>query len=237
MRVITASIFAIVWACVHATNIASLEKFKAEYATLLSSGSTSAQTNAAIMGAAEPTDALMKPLWRWYRAVDAPDKGLAKQVMDQAASHPLVSSALALANFKTTFDTGLTGLNAGNAATKWPQVTAALGDTLPVAAPDQATWTAYQALSADEQAIAKSEIMEGKFVKLFTTAWQAISVTDPDYKTLMAARANTINVLHQGKPFNEDAGTTILAPAGLDTNKLYSAVSESVREQMVRVMG
>jgi len=238
MRVITASIFAIVWASVHAGDVASLDKFKAEYASLMISGSTSAKAaNAAIMGAAEP-EATLEPLWSWYRAVDASHKALAKQVMDQAASNPL-SSALALANFKTTFDTLLaTGgaLAKGNVGAKWAMVTAILGDSKPETANEDA-WRAYHALDADSQAVAKTSIMEGEFVKLFETQWKADIPTTSTYPALMTARANTMNVQHAGKSFTDKAHAPANAAAGLDTNKVYVAVSDSVREQMVRIMG
>jgi len=238
MRVITASIFAIVWAGVHAGDIASLDKFKAEYASLMTSGSTSAKSaNAAITGAAEPEAATLEPLWSWYRAVDASHKALAKQVMDQAASNPL-SSALALANFQTTFDTLLAtngGLAKGTVVAKWAIVTAILGDSKPVANED--AWRAYHALDADSQAVAKTSIMEGKFVKLFETQWKADIPAASTYPALMTARANTMNVQHAGKSFTDKAHAIADAPSGLDTNTVYVAVSDSVREQMVRIMG
>jgi len=240
MRVITASIFAIVWASVHAGDIASLDKFKAEYASLTTSGSTSAKSaNAAITGAAEPEAATLEPLWSWYRAVDASHKALAKQVMDQAASIPL-SSALTLATFKSTFDTLLAtsgALSTSNVPAKWAIVTAILGDSKPAAAANEDAWRAYHALDADSQALAKTSIMEGEFVKLFETTWKGdVLSTALTYPALMAARANTINVQHPGKKFDDKTAATVGA-SGLDTNKVYSAVSDNVREQMVRIMG
>jgi len=241
MRVITASIFAIVWASVHAGDIASLDKFKAEYASLMTSGSTSAKSaNAAITGAAEPEAATVEPLWSWYRAVDASHKALAKQVMDQAASNPL-SSALALANFQTTFDTLLNPkaapLDKSNVVAKLAIVTAILGDSKPVAA-NEAAWRAYHALDADSQAVAKTSIMEGAFVKLFEKRWKAdVLAKTLTYPALMAARANTMNVQHAGKKFDDVKTAPKDAAAGLDTNKVYVAVSDSMREQMVRIMG
>jgi len=238
MRVITASIFAIVWASVHAVDVASLDKFKEEYASLMTSGDTSAQSaNAAITGAAEPELATLEPLWSWYRAVDASHKALAKQVMDQAASNPL-SSVLTLATFKSTFDTLLktnTGLSASTADAKWAMVTAILGDSTPAANED--AWRAYHALDADSQAVAKTSIMEGEFVKLFETDWKAVTNGKPTYTALMAARANTMNVQHKGKQFNDKDANIAGAPSGLDTNLVYAAVSDNLREQMVRIMG
>jgi len=239
MRVITASIFAIVWASVHAGDIASLDKFKAEYASLMTSGSTSAKSaNAAITGAAEPEVATLEPLWSWYRAVDASHKALAKQVMDEAASMPL-SSALTLATFKSTFDALLAannGLTKSTVVAKWAIVTDILGDSKPAANED--AWRAYHALDADSQALAKTSIMEGEFVKLFETRWKAdVLATALTYPALMAARANTINVQHSGKKFDDKNTAIANAASGKDTNTVYSAVSDNVREQMVRIMG
>lgn len=241
MRVITASIFAIVWASVHAGEIASLDKFKEEYAILMRTGSTSAQSaNAVIMGSAETTDVKLEALWRWYRTVDASHKALAKQVMDQAASNPLASSALALADFKTTFDTLLGVPDETNAPAKWLIVNAILGDSLPSVVANQPTWRKYQALDAANQAVAKTELIEGKFVKSFETLWTAdVKSQNLAYANLMTVRANTMNVKHPGKAFTDEeaAHGDIAAPLGLNTNKVYSAVSDSVREQMVRIMG
>lgn len=237
MRVITASIFAIVWASVHAVvDIASLDKFKEKYASLITSGSTSAKSaNAAITGAAEPELATLEPLWSWYRAVDASHKALAKQVMDQAASNPL-SSALTLATFKSTFDTLLksgNALDATNVDAKWAMVTAILGDSKPAPANVDA-WRAYHGLDADSQAYAKTSMMEGEFVKLFEKSWKAD--VRPTYKALMFARANTMNVKTKGKEFN--TGTNIVDNlSGKETNLIYAAVSDNLREQMVRIMG
>jgi hypothetical protein len=236
MRVIAASIFAIVWACVHAADeIASLDKFKAEYASLMRLGSTSAErANAAIMGAAEPEATTLEPLWRWYRTVDASHKALAKQVMDQAASNPL-GGVLALANFKTTFDALMGTLDKGNVVDKWKVVLEILGDSRPSTPANQATWTAYQALDAASQAVAKTEIMEDPFVKLFETQWKGDISATLTYEELMAARANTMNMKTPGKLFYDNTAPT---PAtGLDTNKVYGAVSDGLREQMVHFMG
>ena len=239
MRVITASIFAIVWASVHAVDIASLDKFKEKYASLITSGSTSAKSaNAAITGAAEPELATLEPLWSWYRAVDASHKALAKQVMDQAASNPL-SAALTLATFKSTFDTLLSsngGLIVTKVDDKWAMVTAILGDSKPALA-NVAAWRAYHALDADSQAYAKTSMMEGEFVKLFETKWKVVTNARPAYTALMAARANTMNVQHKGKQFNNNNNPIAGAASGLDTNKVYAAVSDNLREQMVRIMG
>ena len=242
MRVVTASIFAIFWACVHAADIASLEKFKVDYGQL--SSSTSAQdANAAIVGAALPSEAALQPFWRWYRTVDASTKGLAKQVMDEAASsQPLASSAVALAHFKTIFDKDLNDYDggvafaAGNAAKKWPLVTAVLGETVP-ASTGKLTWKAYNALDAANQALAKTEIMQSEFVEAFNKNWKAeVIAIDPNtYAERMKMRANTMNTASVGKDF--DSVTALDGTKGLVSNSIYAAVPTSLRERLVRIMG
>jgi hypothetical protein len=240
MRVITGSIFAIFWACVHAGDIASLEKFKEEYAKHLRTSSAH-DANAGIVGVALPSEAGLQPLWRWYRTVDASTKGLAKQVMDEAgSSQPLANSAMALAEFKTVFETDLKAfdtagdLKADNAVKKWPLVAAVLGDAEPTGATGKLAWKAYHALGADSQALAKTQIMESKFVEVFKTNWQAevTAVAPTSYGGRMAMRANTMNSV--AKTFD---GKTLEATKGKVSNELYTALSASLGERLVRIMG
>jgi len=244
MRVITASIFAIFWACVHAgTDIASLEKFKEEYAAHLLTGTSAQDANAGIVGATLPSEVKLQPLWRWYRTVDASTKGLAKQVMDEAdSSQPVASSAMALAHFKTIFETDLKDydkvkdLEVANAATKWPLVAAVLGTTEVTTGTGKLAWKAYHALGAASQALAKTEIMESRFVELFRTTWQSDvkSIAPKTYTDIMALRANIMS--SDGNLFY-DPNTPLVAKTGLDSNTLYTALSASLGDQLARIMG
>jgi len=241
MRVITASIFAIFWACVHADDIASLEKFKDVYAAHLLTDPNAQDANAGIMGATLPSEATLQPLWRWYRTVDASTKGLAKQVMDEAQrKQPLVNSAVALAEFKTVFAADLTtfggnaALAVANAANKWPLVEAVLGETEPIGSGNTA-WKAYRALGADSQPLAK-EMMEGEFLTLFTTQWATAFGDATTYQEKMTLRANSISLnTPTGKQFNQNVA--LAQGKGKDTNLIYRAVSESMRKRLSRIMG
>jgi len=242
MRVITASIFAIFWACVHAADIASLEKFKEDYAAHLLTGTSAQDANAGIVGATLPSEVKLQPLWRWYRTVDASTKGLAKQVMDEAdSSQPVANSAMALAHFKTIFETDLKAygtagdLKAANAASKWPLVAAVLGETEVTTGTGKLAWKAYHALGAASQALAKTEIMESEFVELFRTTWQTdVKAADPkSYTDNMALRANIMS--SDGKTFND--GKALDVKTGKDSNTLYTALSASLGDQLARIMG
>lgn len=243
MRVITASIFAIFWACVHAADIASLGKFKEDYATDLLSGTSAQDANAGIMGATLPSEVTLQPLWRWYRTVDASTKGLAKQVMDEAdSSQPVANSAMALAHFKSIFENDLNqygtpgALTVATSGSKWPLVAAVLGETEVTTAPGKLAWKAYHALGAASQALAKTEIMESEFVELFKTTWQKDVKAAPhgSYTENMALRANIMN--SDAKVFNAPA-TPLTAKLGLDSNTLYKALSASLGDELARIMG
>jgi len=242
MRVITASIFAIFWACVHAADIASLGKFKEDYAAHLLTGTSAQDANAGIMGVTLPSEVKLQSLWRWYRTVDASTKGLAKQVMDEAdSSQPVANSAMALAHFKTIFETDLNlygtngALTADTSASKWPLVAAVLGETEVTTAPGKLAWKAYHALGAASQALAKTEIMESEFVELFKTTWKNdVKTADPkSYNENMVLRANIMK--GDAKAF--DGGAALTAKTGEDSNKLYTALSASLGDQLARIMG
>jgi len=244
MRVVTGSIFAIFWACVHA-DIASLNKFKESYATHLLTHLPS-DANAAIMGVALPSEAEadLQPLWRWYRTVDASTKGLAKQVMDEAqSSQPLANSAVALADFKKLFDADLKAFPAGaiadleaaNAAAKWPLVAAVLGETEPTGDGKKA-WKAYRALGADSQPPAK-EMMEGEFLTLFKTQWATAFPSATTYKAQMTLRANSISLQTPELKQFFDSSAALVTKEGKETSQIYRAVSESMRERLSRIMG
>jgi len=216
--------FVLLLAGAQADEIASLDKWEQVYrsSVVLANLETSA-ANREITGSHEPVDAALQPLWRWYRTVDAAHQAKAKEVMQGAGRTATAGDldVVAVADFKTKYDTLVTGLTHGNAAAKAKIMYEVLGAHEPADSATAEAWKVYQAMDASTRAAVRTAIMEKPFLDGFQASWKTASTDAANkdkYQTTLALVGNTM----RGK--TGAAGALGDANIGKDTTEWYAAI-------------
>lgn len=219
--------FVLLLAGAQAAEIASLDRWEQVYRSSVVLANLEISTaNREITGSHEPVDSALQPLWRWYRTVDAAHQAKAKEVMQGAGRTATAGDAavVAVADFKTKYDSLVTGVTDADAEAKAKIMYEVLGAHEPAVSATAKAWKAYQAMDASTRAAVRTAIMEKPFLGGFQAAWKTAS-TDPankdKYQKTLALVGNTM------RGTTGAAGALGAVNLGQKTTKWYAAIRKA----------